>query len=90
MSNPVRVAALAMVLMVGLLACSSGGGGNPNTAGRRTQALEELQRSGLNKTQAQCMADRLGPEVVVDAPDMPTLAQGRPYQDAAKACISAG
>jgi hypothetical protein len=90
MSDPVRAAALGIVLAVSLLGCSSGGSTDPNAAGRRTQAVEELQRSGLTKAQAGCMADRLGPEVVVDAPDMPTLAQGRPYQDAAKTCIGTG
>jgi hypothetical protein len=90
MPNPVRAAALMTVLAVGLLGCSSSGTTDADTTGRRTQAIEELQRSGLTKTQAGCMADHLGPEVVVDAPDMPTLAQGRPYQDAAKACIGKG
>ena len=90
MRNLVRVVLLAALISTAAAGCgSSSGGSDANTTGARTQAIQKLERSGLTKAQATCMADKLGPQTVVSVSDMSALAAGQPYQDAAKTCIHA-
>lgn len=77
------VAALAL----GVTACGGSDGPSAEETARHRRAVTELRSFGLTEQQAECVADRLGAETVVEAPGMDVLAAGKPYQDAAKACI---
>jgi len=90
MRAPVRATLLTLAVLGAQAGCGSVGSAGPESSGRRRQAVEELRRYGLDKATAECIADRLGPEVVVEATDLGALAAGRPYQDAAKACRAGG
>lgn len=83
------VAALALVSATAVTACSHGGGsGDEAPVGARARARAQLIEIGISKPEADCIIDRLGVETVVEAPDMATLADGGPYQEAAAKCLS--
>lgn len=87
MHHRLRTAALVALLAVSVTACSKGGGSDdPDSQGARARAVSILRDSGLPADQAECIVDRIGADTVVEAPDAATLADGGPYQDAAKAC----
>lgn len=80
------LAASAVAGALVLVACGSDGGPDADETGRRDRAVTVLRDYGLTEEQAECIADELGSETVVEAADVATLAAGRPYQDAAEAC----
>ncbi len=73
--------------MPGLTACGGSDGPDPEVTGARSRAVQVLRDYGLSKADAGCMVDRLGAEVVNEAPDITALTQGQAYQDASKACL---
>ncbi len=80
------LAATALACALGLVACGSDGGPDPEETGRRDRAVTVLRDYGLTKAQAECITDRLGAETVAEASDVGALAAGQPFQDAVKAC----
>lgn len=86
MHAAVRATLLALAVLVAQGGCSRGGSAGPETSGRRRQAVEQLRHFGLKKAEAECIADHLGPNVVVESTDLGALAAGQPYRDAAESC----
>lgn len=82
----VRQASIVAVLVVALAACSSNDGDDAESEAARSRAVAALVDFGLPSAQAECVADRMTPEVVVAAPEMDVLAAGQPYQDAIEQC----
>ena len=88
--RPLAVAATALVVVLGVLGLGGCGGGSdddPSVTGPKAQAVEELQDYGLTEEQADCIADALGPQSVVEATDLNALVDSQEYRDAADACI---
>jgi len=81
-----RLAVVLAALALAATACGSDGPSAEEKA-ERTHAVDVLVASGLSKDQASCMVDRLGADTVVEAANADVLADGEPYQQAAKACL---
>lgn len=81
------LAAVVLALALGAAACGgSDGGSDPEAAGLRARAVEQLRDYGLPEGQAECVVDALGADVVAATPEMDVLAAGQPYQDAIDGC----
>ena len=88
-----RSGLLVATIVVGLLAGCAGSDGSdpdPEADGAAARAARQLREYGLTEDEAACMVDRLGAEVVNEAPDLTALTEGGAYQDAAKECLDAG
>ena len=87
MAHPrTTVLLMAILLALGGTGCAKSDAGSDPAPARR-QAVEKLRAYGLTSTQATCVVDRLGSDPVVEANDLDALAEGGPYQAAAKACV---
>lgn len=87
--RPLAVAATALAVVLGMVGLAGCGGSDedPSVAGARAQAVEKLRDYGLTDEQAECLADELGPESVVESTDLNALVDSQEYRDAADACI---
>jgi len=90
---PVRTLRLAAASLVAAslvtvgASCAKSDGGDPESTGPRNQAVERLHDFGLTDAQADCIAQEVGADAVVEATDLNAFTESQQYRDAAKACI---
>ena len=87
MRHHMRPALAALVLTAAVAGCGSSGGDDPEAAGVRRRAIEQLRDYGLTADQAACVVDEMGAETVTATPAMDVLVTGQAYRDAAEGCI---
>lgn len=87
--RPLAVAATLLAVALGVLGLAGCGSDDedPAVEGPRAQAVEKLRDYGLTAEEADCVADELGAESVVEATDLTALVDSQEYRDAADACI---
>ena len=82
-------AAIATALVLTATGCGSSGSSHNNAPpGETARARELLVGIGIKPSEADCLIDELGADTIVEAPDPGVLADGGPYKEAAKKCLS--
>lgn len=89
MSSRTVAAAVATALALTLTACGgSSASRNDSPPGETARARKLLVDIGIVPAEADCIIDELGADTIVEAPDLGVLADGGPYKEAAKKCLS--